>query len=85
MEILSNLTIPEQTITYTAHQIPIFGVIFNFVFYLSLHIVLGKQYEKYKKIQNPTEEDKEVLRYLKPLYKWWPVIYLVFILIQYAI
>lgn len=65
------------------HLISVWGIIFHFVIYLSIHIVLGIMKENEEKIVNNDKEHLDKLKFLRIAFKWWPMIYLAFILLNY--
>ena len=80
---VSNTFIP-QTRLITIHQISIAGVILNFLIYLVIHIIIGTIVKKKEKLTVKTEEDLKELKIYKLIFKWWPAIYLIIILVQYG-
>jgi len=76
-------TPPREFEIVTVHLISIWSIIFYFVVYLSIHIFLGIIKQNEEKIISNDKEHLERLKFLKLAFKWWPVVYLVFILVSY--
>jgi Na+/H+ antiporter NhaC len=76
-------TIVEEKLV-TVHQISFVNVIVNFIVFILSYTLIGYLREKNAKIINPTEDDLHALKTLKFLFKWWPAIYVIIILAQYA-
>lgn len=79
---INNLTIPEPEII-TVRMIPLGSVIAHFFFYLGVHIFLGIMKKNREKNPPTTEEEKQKLKYINLMFKWWPAIYLLFIILTY--
>jgi hypothetical protein len=56
-------------------------IIIYFSVYLIGHIIIGVLKEKQEKQENTTNEQIERLKVLKLLFKWWPVMCLVMIIL----
>lgn len=80
----SLMIIPKEEVkNVTVHQISLFGVIFNFILFLLSYLLIGYMLNQQKKLNNTTTEELKKLKVLTILFKWWPAIYLILILVQY--
>lgn len=70
----------QPPITY-APLISITEIIIYFLVYLIIHIIIGILKEKQEKQENKTEEDITHLNVLKFLFKWWPAMCVIMIIL----
>ena len=67
----------------TIERLSIWTIAVYFIVYLVVHIIIGikqKQYQEECKLDPQNEGKIKILKALTFLLKWWPAIYLVFIL-----
>lgn len=65
------------------HQISLLGVILHFLIYISIHILLGVKKQALEKQTHKTPEEEENYNFLKHAFKWWPMFYLLIIILSY--
>lgn len=73
---------------YTVEKISIAILIMYFVGYIVLHIliaILHKRVQKEVEDGNNTNEKKEQVKWLGRLEKWFPFIYVIFLLLAFAL
>ncbi len=69
-------------------KFPIMSLVIYFVIYIGLHYAIGVLLDKTKKfnIESPGNAEKERLeKILKPLFKFFPMLYVVFILLVFLL
>jgi len=64
-------------------QISLLGVILHFLIYISIHILLGVKKEALEKQTYRTPEEEQTYNFLKKAFKWWPMFYLLIIILSY--
>ena len=63
-------------------KISIWALVGFFVGYIIIHTLIG-WYKNYleKTLTTPTEEDKKMIKFLTHAFKWFPFVYVIFVII----